>query len=90
MSFTEKSYQKKNHFGDVEDVVKLAAPCSLLISATTQDKYSHGATEIFNYAKKSFKDGELELKIYNEAHVFNDEMRSYAYKFLSNRLLFNK
>ena len=73
--------------GDVEDVVKLAAPCPLLISATSNDKYSLGANEIFEYAKKSFKEGDLELKIYEGDHIFNKKMRTYAYSFLSKHLL---
>jgi len=74
------------NFGDVEDVVRLAAPCPLLISATSNDKYSFGANEMFEYAKESFNDGDLELKIYEGDHIFNEEMRDYAYSFLSKYL----
>jgi len=73
-------------YGDIEDIVKLIDPCSLLISATEDDKYSIGAQEIFNYAKNSFKNGELSLKIYKGGHIFSEEMRKTAYSFLKNHL----
>jgi len=75
------------NFGDVEDVVKLAAPCALLISATGGDKYSLGANEMFNYAKGSYPEGKLELKIYEGGHIFDENMRHYAYSFLNKHLI---
>lgn len=69
-------------FGDVEDIVRLVNPCSLLISATKDDKYSLGAKNIWKYAKNSFKKGEFSVKVYNGKHIFNKEMRNYAYSFL--------
>ena len=73
-------------YGDVEDVVKLINPCSLLISATKEDKYSIGALDILKYAKDSFKNGEILVKVYEGKHVFTKEMRMFAYSFLTKHL----
>lgn len=75
--------------GDVEDVVRLINPCSLLISATEDDKYSTGAMDLFKKAKDSFKDGELLIKIYKGDHVFTRQMRDVAYLFLEKHLMQN-
>lgn len=71
---------------DLEDIVRLVEPCSLLISATTNDKWSRGAKEIYNYAKDSFSKGILELKIYEGNHSFTEEMRMKAYEFFDKYL----
>jgi len=68
--------------GDIEDVVKMIEPASLLISATDDDKWSRGAQEIYDYAKPAFKEGELKLKIWPGKHTFTLEMRKEAYEFL--------
>jgi dienelactone hydrolase len=73
-------------YGDVEDVVKLINPCSLLISATKEDKYSMGAFDILQYAKDSFKSGEILVKVYKGKHIFSKEMRTFAYSFLNKHL----
>jgi len=73
-------------YGDVEDVVRLINPCSLLISATKEDKYSIGALEILEYVKDSFKDAEILVKVYEGKHIFTKEIRSFAYSFLSKHL----
>jgi hypothetical protein len=72
--------------GDVEDVVKLVAPTPLYISATDDDKWSKGAQGIYDYAKNSFKQSELKLKIWKGKHVFTEEMREEAYAFLDKYL----
>ena len=72
--------------GDVEDVVKLVAPTPLYISATDDDKWSKGAQEIYDYAKNSFKQSELKLKVWKGKHVFNEDMREDAYEFLDKYL----
>lgn len=73
-------------FGDIEDIVKLIEPCSLLISAAEDDKWSRDAKEIYDYAKNSFVKGELKLKIWPGGHAFSKEMRKEAYSFLNNHL----
>jgi hypothetical protein len=73
-------------FGDVEDIVKLVNPCSLLISATKEDKYSIGALDLFQYTKESFKDGEIIVKIYDGKHMFTKEMKEFSYSFLMKQL----
>lgn len=72
--------------GDVEDVVKMIEPASLLISATDDDKWSRGAQEIYDYATPSFTTGKLALKIWPGKHIFSKEMREEAYQFLDSEL----
>jgi len=72
--------------GDIEDVVALAPPAALLISATDQDKWSRGAQAIFNSARHAFSEGDLCLKIWPGGHVFTKAMRKEAYAFLDRRL----
>lgn len=71
---------------DIEDVIKNFDDCALLISATTDDKWSRGAEEVYGTIRPSFAEGKLELKMYEGAHIFTPEMREYAYAFLDNRL----
>lgn len=73
-------------YGDVEDVVRLVEPCSLLISGTTDDKYSMWANNIYDYAQETFKKGKLELRIYDGKHLFTEEMRNESYDFLRKYL----
>jgi dienelactone hydrolase len=73
-------------WGDIEDVVKLVEPTSLLISATEQDKWSRGAQRIYDAAHKVFSRGELDLKMYDVGHQFTSDMREYAYQFLDFHL----
>jgi dienelactone hydrolase len=73
-------------FGDVEDVVRLIAPRALYISATTNDKYSRGAQEIYEYAEGAFPENQLQCKVWEGDHVFTEQMRQAAYLFLSDRL----
>jgi dienelactone hydrolase len=69
---------------DIDDVIKASGDCALLISATTEDKWSRGAQELFDNIKTSLND--VELKLYEGGHDFTPEMREYAYKFLEERL----
>jgi len=71
---------------DIEDIVRLIAPRALYISATEEDKYSRGAKEIFDYALDAFPASKLQLKVWGGGHVFTDEMRKCAYKFLNVQL----
>jgi hypothetical protein len=72
--------------GDIEDVVRMVAPTPLFISATDNDKWSRGAQEIYEYAKSSFPDRSLQLKILPGGHIFTKEMREEAYAFLDRYL----
>lgn len=73
--------------GDVEDIVRMVEPANLLISATDDDKLSHGAETMFNYASSAFKEGELCIKVWPGKHIFTKEMRNYAYSFLDKHLI---
>lgn len=73
-------------YGDIEDIVKLIAPIPFYISATNEDIWSKGAEKIYNYAKPSFVDTELKLKIWPGKHIFTREMREEAYLFLDTYL----
>ncbi|HTM79150.1 MAG TPA: alpha/beta fold hydrolase [Devosia sp.] len=73
--------------GDIDDIVRLASPCSLLIQATTDDVWSDNAQEIYDSARESFPEGELALRIWPGEHQFTPEMRANAYAFLDQRLV---
>lgn len=72
--------------GDIEDIVKLVSPTPLFISATDDDKWSKGAEYIYDYAKSTFANSELKLKVWEGKHIFTKEMRSEAYLFLDKYL----
>lgn len=73
-------------FGDIGDVARLISPRALYISATTDDKYSKGADELFEYCAPTFPDSQLKLKFWSGGHVFTEEMRKEAYSFLLSKL----
>lgn len=70
---------------DVKDVVKNFKDCSLLISATTDDKWSRGADKLYDAVKDSLGD-KVKLKTYPGKHSFTAEMREYAYKFIESTI----
>lgn len=72
--------------GDIGDVVRLIEPSSLLILAATDDKWSMGAEELHRYARSSFSEGHLEIRLYNGGHTFTKAMRDDAYEFLDSLL----
>jgi len=74
------------NIGDIEDIVALAAPTPLYISAGEQDKWSRGAQHIFDFAKSSFPADTLKLRIWPGGHVFTQPMREEAYQFLDRFL----
>ena len=49
-------------------------------------KWGQGAETMFNYASSAFKEGELSIKVWPGKHIFNQEMRNYAYAFLNKHL----
>ena len=73
-------------YGDLEDVVRLVEPASLLILGTDQDKWSLGIEIMCEYAKSAFVKGTLEYRVYPGKHQFTEQMREHAYKFLDDRL----
>lgn len=70
---------------DVKDVVGCFQGCSLLISATTDDKWSRGAQELYDTVKKKLGD-KVELTTYEGKHAFTREMREYAYDFIGRTM----
>jgi len=72
--------------GDLEDVLRLAAPRALLIQAAEGDKWSQGAREMFDHARSAFPEGQLEVKIWPGGHRFSRSMRETAYAFLDRHL----
>ena len=72
--------------GDVEDVLRLAAPRAMLIQATSDDKWSRGAQDMFDCARSAFPDRQLELRLWPGGHMFSKEMRETAYAFLTHHL----
>jgi dienelactone hydrolase len=73
-------------WGDIDDVVRLVEPSSLLIIAAGNDKWSRGAQAVYDYAKFAFKQGELKLKMFEGGHTFAKEMREVGYQFLDRSL----
>jgi len=73
-------------YGDVEDVVSLIDPCSLYLSVAKEDKWCRDALEIYNYAKDSFRNSEIKLKVWPGGHAFTSAMREAAYDFLRDKL----
>ena len=73
-------------FGDVEDIVRLVSPRALLLQATSEDVWSRGATAIFEHAESAFPKGKLKLQCWPGGHVFTQEMREAAYRFLDQHL----
>jgi len=73
-------------YGDIGDVIRMAEPSSLYISATSNDKWSQDAQKIYDHARSAFIRGELKLKIWPGAHVLTKEMRQEAYSFLDKHL----
>ena len=71
---------------DIDDIIKNFKDCALLISATTDDKWSRGAEELYKSVESNFAENMLELKIYEDKHVFTPGMREYAYAFIDARL----
>lgn len=69
-------------YGDIEDIVRLVEPCNLLIMGTDDDRFSQNIEEIYKYAKSAFVNGKIERQIYSGKHMFSEEMRLRAYKFL--------
>ena len=61
-------------------------PRSLYISAASDDKWSRDAQSLYDEAIRSFKAGELKLKIWPGGHAFTKKMREEAYAFLDKHL----
>jgi dienelactone hydrolase len=74
------------NIGDVEDVLRMAAPRAVLIQAAANDKWSRGAQDMFDSVQSAFPDGQLELRLWPGGHSFSREMRETAYAFLNRHL----
>lgn len=72
--------------GDLEDVVRLVEPASLLILGTDDDKWSLGIKEMVEYARPAFNQGTLAHRIFPGQHQFTPPMREQAYRFLDEQL----
>ena len=72
--------------GDLEDVLRLAARRALLIQAAEDDKWSQGAQVMFDYARSTFPEGQLEMRARPGGHRFSQSMRETAYAFLDRHL----
>lgn len=72
--------------GDLEDVVRLVEPASLLILGTADDKWSLGIEEMVEYARPAFSQGTLAYQIFPGQHQFTPPMRARAYQFLDRQL----
>lgn len=77
-------------YGDVEDIVRLVEPTSLLILGGSKDKWSLGVEAMILYAQSAFKRGRLESAVYEVGHAFTLAMREQAYLFLAEELSLEK
>ncbi|MEU4422239.1 alpha/beta fold hydrolase [Actinoplanes sp. NPDC024001] len=68
---------------DLEDVIGAFGDTALLISATTGDKWSRGAEELYAAVRGKVP---VDLALYEGGHVFTAEMRERAYTFLADAL----
>ncbi len=76
--------------GDIEDVVRLVEPASLLILGGEEDTGgSVDIEEMVQYARSAFVKGVLEFGIYPGGHHFSKAMRARAYAFLRDHLMRN-
>ena len=67
---------------DLEDVIShFGESTSLLISAASEDKWSRGAQEVYDGARRTLGD-RVELAVYNTGHVFTPLMRPRGCDFL--------
>jgi dienelactone hydrolase len=73
-------------YGDIEDVVRLVAPSSLLILGGEEDRWGVGIEGMVQYARSAFVSGTLEYGVYPSGHEFSKEMRERAYAFLRDQL----
>lgn len=73
-------------YGDLEDVVRLVEPASLLILGTDLDKWGLGIEKMCEYARSAFHKGTLAYRIYPGKHEFTHKMREKAYQFLDENL----
>ena len=73
-------------YGDIEDIIRLVEPASLLILGGDQDTGSIGIEEMVEYTQSAFRHGTLEGALYPGGHQFTPEMRERAYAFLSKWL----
>ena len=74
------------HHGDIEDVVRLVNPASLLIIGGKQDEWSIGIGPMVEHAKSAFDKGLIDFEVYPGGHEFSKTMRERAYGFLSRQL----
>lgn len=74
-------------YGDIEDVVRLVEPTTLLILGGEEDRWSIGIEEMVQYAQPAFVKGILEFGVYPGGHHFSKEMRTRAYAFLRDHLM---
>ena len=72
--------------GDIEDVVRMVSPRAIYLSATFDDKYSRGANHIFETNREAFPPDKLACQIWDGGHVFTEDMRDAAYRFLAIHL----
>jgi dienelactone hydrolase len=70
---------------DLENVIGAFGDCSLLISATTGDKWSRGARELYANLIAAGRRG-VELRMYEGDHIFTKPMREACYQFLEKGL----
>lgn len=75
---------------EIEDIVALVAPTPLLLSATTEDRWSRGAQRIYEAALPAFTSSTLQLRLWPGGHAFTQSMREEAYRFLAAHLEYRR
>ena len=72
--------------GDIEDIVRLIEPTSILILGGDQDKWSTGIESLVEYVRSAFRQGVLDFEVFPGGHRFSQNMRERAYAFLAKHL----
>lgn len=78
------------NYGDIEDIVQLHEPSSLLIIGADSDKWSLSMDDIHNASHATFKKGAFKVKKFSGKHQFSDDMRITSYEFLEKFLKSDK
>jgi dienelactone hydrolase len=76
--------------GEIEDIVASVAPTPLLLSATTEDRWSRGAQRTYEAALPAFASSTLQLRLWPGGHAFTQSMREEAYRFLAEHLEYRR
>jgi dienelactone hydrolase len=71
---------------DMNVLIPMIAPRSLLLSGTEEDKWCRGMQQVYEQTRDAFDKDSLELRMYPGKHQFSKVMRDFSYQFLDRKL----